>query len=130
MCLLEFVVHHLKPKASTEQTPRCPENGVNPVLSKVFPFDEAQAGYRHMLGRALWQNRHPRSVSGSRCRFSNDGADQEWPPRRTWMRYPPDSILTSRYRYSWPSKNDLTSARSSFPCTRTSSTSPASPEWP
>src|SRR5262249_31667255 len=43
---------------------------------------------------------------------------------------PPDNILTSRYRYSWPSKNDFTSTRSSLPCTRTSSTSPASPEWP
>ena len=48
--------------------------------------------------------------------------------RRTY--FPPANSFTSRYRYSLPLKNDLTSTRSSRPWMRFSPMSLAMPEWP
>ena len=38
-------------------------SGIEPVIDKIFPFDEAQAAYRHMPRERIWQNRYPRSMS-------------------------------------------------------------------
>jgi Zinc-binding dehydrogenase len=38
-------------------------SGIKPVLDKVFPFDEAQAAYRHMASGVHFGNRYSRSLS-------------------------------------------------------------------